>query len=369
MQCTLTTAALNKTLSAVAPLISSRPTLPILANISFLIKGSLASFAVTDMYLGAIDLIGVDKCQEGHCCIPGKRFAEICSVLPPGEVVFQLVDQTLHIKAKSFTATLQTQEDTDYPAFPTLSGEQRTFSTSFVQNIVQLASIAASPDLARPMLTGVCMETEELQNAIVTTDGFRLAHLVPEVNEQCFSQQLIIPSRFWSEVSRLCKLTSVQKIEVLYDPTQQQVQATIDSIQLSSRTLNGEYPPYEKIMPSSFTTRLELLAEELEEQLRRNLVYARDSMGTIQLEITSKSVVVSSQSTSYGKTTASITNFSISGPSTTIAFNSRYVLEFLQAVKTGKIYLETNEPLKPARLTCEKYPHFQYIVMPFRISN
>lgn len=367
MRCTISQSSLAQVLSYVQTALPVRPPLPILSSLLFEVKKKELVVSATDLYFGIQVHCKAEVNEAGTLAVPGKQITELIKGLPAGELQLNTKDNLLEIKTPHILSTIQFQTTEEFPAFPSSTGERSSIESAVVSELVQQVAMSCSPDLARPLLTGILWEPGK-DSAFVATDGFRLSHWRP-ATAWPLDQRIVIPSRFWSEVERISTQEKNTAIDISYAAEQKQITASLENVTIYSRTLEGEYPPYEKIIPSEFETVVTLQAEELLEQVRRSLLYARDSLGTVQLRCGSTQSLVTAQSFSLGTFEAVLTTAQIDGPDATIAFNSKYLLDFLQLVKTGEITINLNGELKPALFSAEKRPHFIYVVMPFRVNQ
>ena len=367
MRCTVPQSSLAQVLSYVQTALPNRPPLPILSSILFEVTEKEVVISATDLYFGVQARCSAVVQETGKLAIPGKQIVELLKGLPAGDVSFESSSTTLTVKTKHIESTIQYQSAEEFPAFPQIDGEKSSMDSTIISDLVQQVAMSCSPDAARPLLTGILWEPGN-ESAFVATDGFRLSHWRPGVS-WALEQRLIIPSRFWSEAERIAVQEKKTTIDLAYSAEQKQITAILDNVIIYSRTLEGEYPPYEKILPTEFAITAIVQAEELLEHVRRSLLYARDSLGTIQLQFSAEKSVVKAQSSALGTFEAELTTTQLKGADITIAFNSKYILDFLQLVKTGEITIGLNGELKPALLTAEKKPGFSYVAMPFRVNQ
>lgn len=366
MRCTISQTTLAQAVSYLQMALPTRPPLPILSSLLFEVTKKELILSATDLYFGVQTHCGAQVSEAGTLVVPGKQIIELLKGLPVGDVELSTVESTLEIKTPHTRSTLQYQAADEFPAFPSTEGEKISIETTVVSELVQQVAISCSPDLARPLLTGILWEPGQ-DSTFVATDGFRLSRWRPGLASS-LEQRLIIPSRFWSEIGRVAVQEKQPSIELSYSAEKKQITASLENVTIYSRTLDGEYPPFEKIIPTEFAVTVTLQAEELLEQVRRSQLYARDSLGTVQLQFGTTRSVVLAQSSALGTFEAVLTTAQLQGVDTTIAFNSKYILDFLQLIKTGEITIGLNGEYKPALFSAEKRPGFSYVAMPFRVT-
>jgi DNA polymerase III subunit beta len=356
--------------------ISSRPSLPILSCLLIQTEGKdTLVFSATDLSIGVRSRITAKVETEGKVAVPAKVFADYIATLDPGEVSLSLDQQTLTVKGTGSKATIQCFPAEDYPVFPEKEGQQFQFPAETFSSIVQKTTFAASMDEARPILTAVLFSFGE-QLEVVGTDGFRLATIqLPQNNttsdsdEKPTSQQLLMPAKALNEVIRI--MSRKQAAQAVFTVSQKlkQIFFSFDGIDLLVRLMEGEYPPYQKIIPPDFSTQVVFSGNEFGQKLKTAMIFARESSGTIRLEITDQEMKIKSASSVLGTQESSLPIKLIQGSPIEIAFNAKYLSEFLQVLKPEEVWLGLNESLKPALFRPTDLPQYRYIVMPFRVTQ
>jgi DNA polymerase-3 subunit beta len=350
-------------------LVPSKPSLPILTTILLETEASTIQGSATDLFLGLRAHAPAKIIEPGKAAVPGKLLAEIISSLGPGKLVLTLTDSKLEIKSSDSTATLQCQNSDDFPDFPAISGQVTNLDRATFQEIWQRVSFCVSQDLTRPVLTGVLFDPLEEGFSIVGTDGFRLAMVTLE--SPLPLPRLLVPAKAWSEIWRAANSEKVNALDLTYDEALKQVLVKVADYEFFIRTIDGDYPPYRKILPSTLPVKASLDAAELTQHLKRALVYARDSSYIVHFELTEAELVIKATSAAAGELVSRLPLKHLGDIQVgKIAFNAKYLQDFLSAVGTGKnIILGMSESLKPAEFSLEDDSHYRYVVMPFRASS
>lgn len=349
--------------------VPAKPQLPILSSILITVKDTICTLGATDLYFGVRATIAAQIEAEGMIAVPGKEFREIISSLPAGEVKLSFKDTTLTITAANAKFSLQCQDCSEYPQFPEITGEKATLNKKVLDAIAQMVLFSTSADQARPLLTGVLFELDEKNTRAVATDGFRLSVCDFTPHPEQSQMRFILPAKAISEVCRISAQLQTEEVIFTVSESLKQVYIAFDSIEVYARVLEGEYPPYEKIIPASFTTEVQLTSEDLLEQVKRSTIYSRDTSNIVQFEVTEETVTIQASSSTLGTFSGEVPSAQVTGPGGSIAFKAKYVLDFLQATKNNEVTMSMNDSLKPALFTAKELPGFRYIVMPFRVSN
>jgi len=143
----------------------------------------------------------------------------------------------------------------------------------------------------------------------------------------------------------------------------------IGSTQLFVRLIEGEYPPFNKIIPTQYLFEAELDGAEFENQLKRAQIFARESSNIIRLKFSKNELLITAVSSSYGKHEGKMNIEVNDGEEGEIAFNSKYLLDFMSTLKPEKIKFLMNESLTPAMMRPDNQENYQYVVMPFRVNE
>lgn len=369
---------LKKVLGQLRRVVPSKPQLPVLS--SFLVEATEHGIVVsaTDLYTGMRVNLAGDVEVVGKAAVPAVVFSDLVNTLSPGKVELELNDGTLSIKSSQSTATIQCYVSDDFPDFPEKEGEQLEVSWEAFEQILKCVPFATAKDDARPVLTSILFSLTPEGSVVVGTDGFRLSHLsldsaalqAPQQSDD--STHLLLPAKALQEVYRVAaqqRKDSAQPVLWTFSKTMRQIFFGVDETEMVIRLMDGEFPPYQKIMPSEFATEIELDAEELESRLKGALVFARDSSFIVTLEPEGGSIMLSAVSPSLGSQRSQLTASVLKGSLQPISFNAHYILELLQTVKPEKITLCMNESLQPTQFKIEALPQLTYIVMPFRTTQ
>ncbi len=348
--------------------VSARPQLPVLGCILITAKKNTIQLFATDLQFGMMTTTQGVVQKEGSVAVPAKVFTDLIATLPPGTIELTLNDHTLEIKAQDAIAKLQTCSAEDYPVFPTKEGNETSFPLDVLAPAVQATAFAASLDETRPILTTLSLQFGE-NLEIVGTDGFRLAKIILPYSAE--ARQLLVPAKAVSEAIRIAIKKKVQTVSFTVSDKLKQVFFSFDGYDVSMRLLEGQFPPYQKIMPAEFSTQLLFDAEEFQQKLKTASIFAREGAGIIRFVVSEEGITLHSSSSTFGNQEGLVRAKHLgkfSGEQE-IAFNSKYIQEFLSVVKPEHIWFGMNESLKPAAFRPQGMEAFIYVIMPFRVNT
>ena len=366
MQITVLQENLVPVLQTIKRLLAAKPQVPILACVLVEAKDGKIFFSATDLFMGAkVGVLGTIE-KEGSVAIPAKALNELITSLKPGKLEISYQDSMLTLSSARNVTKLQVFSPEEYPAFPEPGETAITLPTSLLQTIENTLSFAVSKDETRPLLNTILLKLGG-ESHLVATDGFRLAFR--QENLAVDDTSILFPARALAEIVKLATADKVAEVVLALSPEFQQVYCQIGEAQLHVRLLDGEFPPYQKILPTQFTGEVLLDAEELQQVLKTAAIFTRDSSKIVTLELGENELQVSATSPALGTHQGSMPLKRLTGEPLKIAFNVQYILEFLQRCGSSGVLLKTNDSLDPAVLTPEDDPAFMYVIMPFKLQQ
>ena len=365
---------LNTALSSVSRFVSLKAQLPILSHILFTTDTGRLKLSATNLELGINYWVGAKIDQEGTFAIPAKEITEFVSYLSSGKIDLSLNSQSLlEISSPKAQSTFTTSTPSDFPSLPSLDEKTSIeLDLKVLSETISQVAFAAATDDSRPVLTAVlCRFTPDSLN-LVATDGFRLSlkeiKLVNPIKlpDNQESLTLLIPSRSLQEITKLAKSSAKLKFGLSKDS--HQLIFVLEDLELVSRLIEGDYPDYMRIVPSSFSTKISLDKNELSQAIKIASVFARESANVVKISIKSSTIEVSANAAQVGQNKVTV-DAKVEGESLEIAFNYKFISDYLSICQGDEVIIELNEPLTPGLFHDSKDPHFTHIIMPVRIQD
>ena len=206
--------------------------------------------------------------------MPARLVADIVRALPAGAVEVHLVDEQVSISAGRSQFSIRPLGLDDYPQQAEPAAEAVTLSSASVAEALRQVVRAASTDDARAVLTGVLIAAEDDGVRMVATDSYRLAvRDLPDSPMLASGQKVLVPSRALHELQRV--LGGAEELHVRLGSRDAVFEA--GGTRLTTRLIEGEYPNYRNLLPSSYPNVLTVGREALLEALRRVKILAQDA--------------------------------------------------------------------------------------------
>lgn len=361
--------------------------LPILSNLLITASKGSVEILSTNLETATKVVVACKVENEGRVTISGKTLLEFVSQLPGGDVTFELLGDEAIVSSEGFKARMVTIAPEEFPAIPKIEGGIKVkLDAHELAMGINRVSFSAAQDEGRPILTGVLCEFAGESLKMIATDGYRLSFdelHVAEPNNLNF--KIVIPSRALIEVAKIIgersdsvggsKDSSSGEIEILVADNFNQINFKVGEIEYTSRLIEGEFPAWQKVIPTAFTSSAKVNREEFAKLVKIASIFARDGGSIIRLkfEIDAKRkgqgvLIISGNASQVGSSDSQI-DIELNGAGGEIAFNFRYLLEILSVFSADEVSFEMVESLNPGRLTCAEAPKFFHIIMPVRLQN
>ena len=339
---------------------------PVIEGIKISAIGDTLTLTATDLDLTLQKKLKADVLMEGETVVVGKYFVDFIKKLEKEQVeLSQLYDGGLQIKYSDSQSELQVYSAEN---FPKISVEQETNFFSLKQkdfkSIVEKSTISCSTDDSRPILKGCLFEIKENVLTCVALDGFRMSIVKKDIiSSGEFSA--IIPSRTLVEITRLLS-DDDKEIKIILQKNVLFVE--IGSTIIYSRLIEGEFVKYNHIIPTSFENVLTINKNQLLTSIERATVVAKnDRYNIIKFDIKEDLLNISAKS-EIGTVNENV-NITLNGKDLTIAFNGKYIADYLKTINDEFININLNSPIDPCILSEVSSKEFTYLILPVRINN
>lgn len=370
MELTVLQENLSKGVSYAERFVSSKAQLPILANIYLKTEKGRLKLQATNLETGINLWLGAKIKKKGEITVPAQVFSQFISSLPKKKVNLQLEKETLKVGCGAFSASFSGMKADDFPPLPVLEDKKPDLilPRSLFSSAVSQVCFAAARDEGRPVLTGVKFEPRDKELALVATDGYRLSLKKIKKGKIKISSPLIIPARSLIEVLRIFEESEEDEIGLSFTKKGNQVVFSLPDVEVVSKLIEGDFPEYQKIIPDSSSTQAILEKESFLKALKVASIFAKDSANIVKMDLKKDSLTISANSPQLGENKTEV-EAKIKGDKEKIAFNCRFLLEFLAHVEAKEIKFGMTKPLNPGVFKIAKDPAFLHVVMPVRVQE
>ena len=372
---------LSRGLSIVGHAVSSRSTLPILANILMATDQGRLKLSATNLEIGINCWIDAEIHEDGTTTIPAKTFTDLVNSLAQGSVELTVADDahTMNVKTVRSNANIKGMDPSEFPLIPSTEGGESPISldAGLLKEMISQVVFAAADDDSRPVFTGVLVEVQNEQVTFAAADSFRLALRVSPLPGQTESHgNILIPAKTLNELARI--LPNEGFVEMLVTPNRSQVLFHTQHVDLVSRLIEGTFPNIRTAIPKQATTRAVVATKEFAAAVKMVTPFARDSSNVTRVKISGATeaeaeagagvLTLEANAEDVGDNTATI-HAAVDGPDLQIIFNVKYLSEVLQVMDTPEVALELNSSASPGVVRPVGSTDYTYVIMPMSTNR
>lgn len=363
---------LARGLQVVSRAVSARSSLPVLGNVLLRTEDAGLKLTATNLEIGVTYWVPGRIDADGAITVPAKLFTDFVNTLPAQPAIdLELEGDTIHLRCGRYEAHIKGIDADEFPAIPT-AGERPTtrVSQKALKSALAQVTFAAATDEARPILTGVLTRFSGDRITLAAADNYRISVRTIGALDPVEETTIVVPARSYTELSRILA-DSDDPVDIVLAPARNQVLFHLDEgIDLVSRLIDGQFPNYQQILPTSHTTRAEMERAELLEAVRLASYIASASANVVKLAVPSDgaAVITVTAAADVGDNQGEV-EAKVEGDGTTIAFNARYLTDVLQNLDAEQIGLELSGPLSPGVIRPVGDDDYVHVIMPVRTAS
>ncbi len=345
---------------------------PVLSNILIdATPDNFITFSATDLDINITSKTVASVQTPGKITLPAKKLSEIVSKLSNKPVVFSLNSETnivniicgnskfelIGISADEFPQTINEEELKEKECV-------EIDLNPFIKSIKYTAFSAANYE-NRNIISGVFCSISKENIEMAATDGNRLTRIVEKItNEKDASISCVIPSKTLQEFLRIASFINDEKICLIIEKTR--IIFKTASMIMSSRLLEGEYPPYKQLIPQSCEKNAVLSREDMISALERVAVMVNERTNIVKFIFGENTLFLKADTPDAGLGEDSI-SAEYTDDELTIAFNYRYVLDSLKIMESEKVKIGLGGSLSATLFRPDSEDDYLCLIMPIQI--
>ncbi len=342
---------------------------PVLANVLIeSVSSDTLKLSATSFDLTVVTTINGKIETEGKITLPAKKLSDIVSRLGNAPVNFEISDDNIAVitsgKSKFDIIGIAASE------FPVVEdelteGESIEIEMKPFVTCAKMTSFAAAGYETNNLLSGVICSINDKILEMASTDGNRLARAKEFVkNDENKDFAMIVPSKILSEFIRMTSY--VEDENVVISKEKSRIIFKTGTTKLISRLMEGQYPKYNQLIPTSFSKQALVNRDKLISALEIVSTMINEKTSIVKFEFTDGVLKMNADTPDAGASEDKI-EISYSGEDMVIAFNYRYLLDFLKIAEVEEVLIQMNTNLSAAVLRPKSEEDYLYLIMPVQL--
>jgi DNA polymerase-3 subunit beta len=360
-------ADLKKGLNTVAAALPPRTILPALTNVLLETEKDQLHLAATDLDTTITTSVPATVTTSGSVALPGRKLYEIVRELPGGDIHISGTGNRITIACGSSSFVVAGTARDSYPELPSRTdGQGAVLPLSVLSLAIQRTSYAVAREDYRPALNGELWKLNPQGLEMVATDGHRLARIhLAEITSTASLEAIVAPKA----LNLLARLAEEAEVTVRFQGSQ--ISFEFGPTTIFSRTIEGPYPPYDKVIPRDNDKALLIGREDLLGALRRMRIIANPATHQVKLSLEAQSALIQAENTDAGEAREKLTA-EYSGEPLQVGFNGDFLMEILRNLSTERVVMKLKNSSSAVVLENENpEPGTSYLalLMPVRLPS
>ncbi len=351
---------LQKAMQKIGVAAGSRSQIPILSNVLIEAEDGKLKLTSTDLELRMSTELEAEVSESGKTTVPAKKLSGLIGCFSADKIDFY-ADENDNLKfecgnGKFVLRGMQASEFPEAEDFKVLRNIK--IKSSELKRMLSGVYYAVSADDSRKVLTGILISVHDGLLTMVGTDGKRMA-VYEKTAEACDGEgDAVVPLKAANELKRM--LEGDETVEIAFSDRGCMVKSS--GFVLVSRLIEGNYPNYRQVIPTSFKDEAEISSADFLKKISTvSMVLSAESY--INVKFSSGSLGLHAFSQDVGEADE-IMELNYQGNDFSALYNPVFLSDPLRNVDFDTLKIKMNDSVMP--MAFEGNEGFLYIIMPIR---
>ncbi len=353
-------------LQQVTGIVERRHTLPILSNVLITAGEGKVDFLATDLEVQITSTAGLEGNAEGTVTAGARKLYDILRSLPEdAEVSLEAKENRMTVRAGKSRFNLQTLAAADFPRMVEAKDASKTLTLpqKALKEALRLVQFAMAVQDIRYYLNGVLFSVDKDTLRVVATDGHRLSFASQQLDGDHGQVEAILPRK---TVIELIKLLGDGDEPVSLAIGSNQARFSFSGIEIVSKIVEGKFPDYAKVIPTTHKNRVTLDRAQLAQSLNRAAILSNEKIRGVRLVFTKDALSIICTNNEQEEAEEGLA-VEYDGDPLDIGFNISYLLDVLNHVDSPTVSMTMGDSNSSALIQMPGREDFKYVVMPMRI--
>ena len=368
MRFTVSSIALSSKLSALAKVINSKNSLPILGDFLFETDGNTLHLTASDSENTMRTSVELSECDaSGRFAIGNHDLLEAVRGFSEQPITFDVDMQQQLAKVSYLNGmfSLPIENADEYPQPQTIGEDASviTIPNDVLNDNINRSLFATAQDELRPVMNGVYFDLTPEGLAIVASDGHKLVRnkVFTITSEQ--PAAFILPKK---PATLLKNLLGRDGGDVVIRFDNRNAEINFGDGDIQCRLIEGRYPNYNSVIPQNNPNQITIDRQSLLSALRRVQPFANDSSNLIRFHVEDSSLQLDAEDYDFSKTATERVSCEYNGQPMSIGFKGSSFVEILSNFTCSDVIIQLADPSRAGLVIPSEQPENQDVLMLMR---
>ena len=290
-------------------------------------------------------------------CVDAQKLIQLLKSLKGQKISLKVENNKFTVISDNGEYVLPYLPGEEFPEVKIVVGENEAPAYAF-ERALELTKNSVANDELRPIMCGVHFDTE--LGYVVATNG----HMLSRYKADFKGDKFTLPIKAYN------LLKGYGDASVYYHVGDNAIHFTIDGgnvderLQFKITKVEGNYPPYDKVIPTNNPKSFTINQADLLDSLKRVSLFAAQDSNSIELDLGAKKI--KGVDVNFGNSAEEGLHISFE-EEFSIGLNSKYLIELLNTTGDGQLTFTFSESNKPVLISNSSNPRMLQLVMPIQI--
>ncbi|MSR69286.1 MAG: DNA polymerase III subunit beta [Phycisphaerales bacterium] len=361
--------ALVDALTMASSVVMARTTIPVLLCVKLSARDGTLHLQATDQDIRlSLSLASVEVQSDGEALIPADKLAQIVRSCDDTTLTIEMDKTMASVRGEDAKFRVYGYDPREFPVEREKSQIPTEFEVSagVLRRMISRTVFATAADNTRYAFNGVLLERKARKLRMVATDGRRLAMVRGDCSGTAEGDaSCIIPTKALNVLNRLLDDPETS-VRIARD--RNRIHFMIgESAVLVSSLIEGNFPPFDDVLPKEHDRRGTFDTAELAAAVKRAALLTNEESKGVKLSFNSAGVTISARAAEMGDAEIHLPALSWEGAEIEIGFNPSYVTDVLRIADTTEIAIELKAGNRPGVVKIGN--DFTYVIMPVSLPS
>lgn len=365
MKFVISSSLLSSRLQTLGRVIVQKNSLPILESILFKVEGNRLTLTAADnetTITSVLDLVEADA--DITFAVNAKIIQDAIKEIPEQPVDFYVNTETYAIAIEYLNGQYNVvgQSADDYPLPPSLGADHISvlIDSQLLYNGVSRALFAASNDMLRPQMTGICFDIKENDIVIVATDAQKMACTTfPGIGAQQVGT-FILPKK---PALMLRNFLNKEEGDTRISFSARNAVFATEQYTMNCRLIEGRFPNYAGVISVKNDIEVTLNRAALISTLRRVLIFSNTASSSVKLHFDNNRLQISSHEIDFSKSAEETLLCDYQHAPMSIGFQGAFLQEIINNLDGEDVTFKLAGPTRAGLIVPAEQPEKEEVVM------
>jgi DNA polymerase-3 subunit beta len=370
----VSSSALNSRLTAASKVLATKNTMPILD--CFLIDvsqdGQMTITASDSEKCFIANLPVLEHDGSGRFCVLAKTLLDSTREIPeqPISIYFNEMTYELLGRHNSGQFTLMAQSAEPYPEpRPVTDGKVLEMPAETLLSGINNSLFATANEEVRMVMNGIYFDIKPDHLIFASTDGKKLVKNIVHTVQAGYESNFILPKKVAAIIKSI--ITKDEgNIRIMY--TFDRATITTEDLTLHFRLIEGNYPNYNAVIPTSNPYRAIIDRQTFASALKRVCVCCNKSSGLVKLHLSQNNIDLIGKDNEHSTSAEDHLMCEYNNNNISIGFSCQLLIDICNIISSENIILELADPSRPGLIRPaveEDGNELTMLLMPMRVDD